>query len=159
MARGKVVPGLDELRNIYKSNNRVQVFKFNDFRAFLGEAFDKAVPVGQGDMSDLVRQARSMPPVVDVEKYDGETDLVALANLCKLLQDRAGANPFFLAITAVSMEMKVHRTTVGRWLRLLAVDKVITRTLKGSTGTASEYLFGDPSQHSIPPDDLEMIHY
>lgn len=101
-------------------------------------------PAGQGTIEAAFGEAASLTPSPQVVAlYPDEPKMALLANLCKVLQRRAGTEDFFLDTRSAGRLLVVDHTTAWSWLKALCIDKVLRAGEKGSQAThkASQFRY------------------
>jgi hypothetical protein len=101
-------------------------------------------PAGQGTIEAAFGEAASLPPSPQVVAlYPDEPKMALLANLCKVLQNRAKTDDFFLDTRTAGRLLGVDHTTAWSWLNALCIDKVLRAGEKGSQAThkASQFRY------------------
>lgn len=96
-------------------------------------------PYGQA-IAEALEQARIAPDPECAARFDAPQTRM-LIRLCRVLQRRAGADPFFLTARAAGAAVSLDKGTALKRLEMLTAEGVLTRTYKGHTGKGSEYRY------------------
>lgn len=88
-------------------------------------------PFGTGPLDLVVAAAESRPPTGVALQYSNPS-IRLLIGVCAQLQQLAGTEPFYLAVRAAADCIDVDRTTAGKFLGMLVIDKVLEECRKGT---------------------------
>ena len=97
-------------------------------------------PAGQEPIRMIYQQAIARPLPSAVEQYESP-ELRRLVALCRELQIVAGHKPFFLSCRTAGELLGISHVLANKWLRLMALDKVIVVVTAGSRNKAAEYRY------------------
>lgn len=105
---------------------------------------------GERVVEDARKAAEASPPPPGTEDYAPQHRL--LASLCRELQRRAGAGPFFLSCRTAGECVGVDHASANRWLNALHADGILIEEKKGGADRrATRWRYVAPDLHSPGP--------
>ncbi|MCE9545762.1 MAG: bifunctional DNA primase/polymerase [Planctomycetia bacterium] len=91
-------------------------------------------PKGQEPIAMALKLADAAELPEAALEYE-QVELRRLVALCRVLQRKSGDHPFFLACRTAAGLLGVNHATAARWLKLLAIDGIVSEVEKGSRST------------------------
>lgn len=97
-------------------------------------------PAGSGPMDEIIEAAKTAELPECAMQYDGDA-IRLLVKLCRELQKREGAKPFYLSARTAASAINTRRMTAYRYLAALVADGVLAMVEPGTKTRATRYRF------------------
>jgi len=94
--------------------------------------------LGESTMDTIMETVLTTQPPAEAGHYEAPA-VKRLVGLCALLQQQAGAEPFYLDARTAAKLLETEPMTAWRWLRMLKADGVLVEVEKGKPGRATRW--------------------